>query len=65
MNVIVVNLVIPIKTLKSSLVMHQMFAFTGTPIFEENSQSKAGLKLTTDYLFNQCLHQYVDCGCYP
>ena len=37
----------------------QMFGFTGTPIFEENSQSKAGLKLTTDYLFNYCLHQYV------
>lgn len=37
----------------------QMFGFTGTPIFEENSQSNAGLKLTTDYLFNQCLHQYV------
>lgn len=37
----------------------QMFGFTGTPIFEENSQSKAGLKLTTDYLFNHCLHQYV------
>lgn len=37
----------------------QMFGFTGTPIFEENSQSKAGLKLTTEYLFNQCLHQYV------
>ncbi|TCB64867.1 type I restriction endonuclease subunit R [Acinetobacter sp. ANC 4216] len=37
----------------------QMFGFTGTPIFEENSQSKAGLKLTTDYLFHECLHQYV------
>ena len=37
----------------------QMFGFTGTPIFEENSQSKAGLKLTTDYLFDQCLHRYV------
>lgn len=37
----------------------QMFGFTGTPIFEENSQSKAGLKLTTDYLFNDCLHRYV------
>lgn len=37
----------------------QMFGFTGTPIFEENSQSKAGLKLTTDYLFNACLHKYV------
>lgn len=37
----------------------QMFGFTGTPIFKENSTSKAGLKLTTDYLFNKCLHQYV------
>ncbi|WP_314914487.1 type I restriction endonuclease subunit R [Acinetobacter harbinensis] len=37
----------------------QMFGFTGTPIFDENSQSKAGLKLTTDYLFNECLHKYV------
>ena len=37
----------------------QMFGFTGTPIFEENSQSKSGLKLTTDYLFNECLHRYV------
>ena len=37
----------------------QMFGFTGTPIFEENSQSKAGLKLTTNYLFDKCLHEYV------
>lgn len=37
----------------------QIFGFTGTPIFEENSQSKAGLKLTTDYLFDDCLHRYV------
>lgn len=37
----------------------QMFGFTGTPIFEENSQSKSGLKLTTDYLFDDCLHKYV------
>lgn len=37
----------------------QMFGFTGTPIFKDNSQSKAGLTLTTDYLFHQCLHQYV------
>lgn len=36
-----------------------MFGFTGMPIFEENSQTKAGLKLTTDYLFNDCLHKYV------
>ena len=37
----------------------QMFGFTGTPIFEKNSQSKSGLKLTTDYLFDDCLHKYV------
>ncbi|MFW1946678.1 type I restriction endonuclease subunit R [Acinetobacter bereziniae] len=37
----------------------QMFGFTGTPIFEKNSLSKAGLKLTTDYLFNDRLHEYV------
>ena len=37
----------------------RMFGFTGTPIFEENSQSKSGLKLTTDYLFDDCLHKYV------
>lgn len=37
----------------------QMFGFTGTPIFEENSLSKAGLTLTTDYLFNDRLHEYV------
>lgn len=37
----------------------EMFGFTGTLIFEENSLSKAGLKLTTDYLFNECLHKYV------
>lgn len=37
----------------------QMFGFTGTPIFEENCQNKAGLKLTTQSLFNDCLHQYV------
>jgi type I restriction enzyme R subunit len=37
----------------------QMFGFTGTPIFQENSLSKAGIKQTTDSLFNECLHQYV------
>ncbi|MEN8367609.1 type I restriction endonuclease subunit R [Acinetobacter bereziniae] len=37
----------------------QMFGFTGTPIFKKNSLSKAGLKLTTDYLFNDRLHEYV------
>ena len=37
----------------------QMFGFTGTPILEENCHNKAGLKLTTKHLFNECLHKYV------
>lgn len=47
------------RNIKKFFTRAQMFGFTGTPIFEENSQSQAGLKLTTDHLFNQCLHQYV------
>lgn len=47
------------QNIKKFFTQAQMFGFTGTPIFEENSTSKAGLKLTTDYLFDQCLHQYV------
>lgn len=47
------------RNIKKFFTNAQMFGFTGTPIFEENSQSKAGLKLTTDYLFNDCLHRYV------
>jgi type I restriction enzyme, R subunit len=47
------------RRIKSFFHKAQMFGFTGTPIFEENSQSQAGLKLTTDYLFNECLHKYV------
>ncbi|MDQ7090452.1 MAG: type I restriction endonuclease subunit R [Methylococcales bacterium] len=34
---------------------HQMFGFTGTPIFAENT---LGLKTTKD-LFHDCLHKYV------
>lgn len=37
----------------------QMFGFTGTPIFKANGVNKSGLKLTTKYLFDECLHQYV------
>ncbi|MDM1493626.1 type I restriction endonuclease subunit R [Acinetobacter indicus] len=47
------------QNIKKFFANAQMFGFTGTPIFEENSQSKAGLKLTTDYLFHECLHKYV------
>ena len=38
---------------------HQMFGFTGTPIFEENSISLNGRKRTTKELFDECLHRYV------
>jgi type I restriction enzyme, R subunit len=38
---------------------HQMFGFTGTPIFAENATTKAGKKHTTKDLFHQKLHSYV------
>lgn len=38
---------------------HQMFGFTGTPIFAENASSKDGKKQTTKDLFHKKLHSYV------
>ena len=38
---------------------HQMFGFTGTPIFAENATTKDGKKHTTKDLFHQKLHSYV------
>jgi type I restriction enzyme R subunit len=38
---------------------HQMFGFTGTPIFAENAASKDGRKHTTKDLFHKKLHSYV------
>ncbi|MDA1054540.1 MAG: type I restriction endonuclease subunit R [Planctomycetota bacterium] len=38
---------------------HQMFGFTGTPIFAENATSKDGKKQTTKDLFHEKLHSYV------
>jgi len=38
---------------------HQMFGFTGTPIFAENSVKKDGKKHTTKNLFHKKLHSYV------
>ena len=38
---------------------HQMFGFTGTPIFADNATSKDGRKQTTKDLFHQKLHSYV------
>ena len=37
----------------------QMFGFTGTPIFEDNSVSHEGRKRTTKDLFEKCLHKYL------
>ena len=37
----------------------QLFGFTGTPIFAENSSANVHGKRTTKDLFNECLHQYV------
>jgi type I restriction enzyme R subunit len=38
---------------------HQMFGFTGTPIFADNAASKDGKKHTTKDLFHKKLHSYV------
>ena len=37
----------------------QMFGFTGTPIFKENSSPHAHSARTTKDLFDECLHKYV------
>lgn len=38
---------------------HQMFGFTGTPIFAENAIKNELGKRTTTELFGDCLHKYV------
>lgn len=38
---------------------HQMFGFTGTPIFKENAVKNDLGKRTTKSLFDKCLHKYV------
>ena len=38
---------------------HQMFGFTGTPIFTENASGATGRKQTTKDLFHKKLHSYV------
>jgi type I restriction enzyme R subunit len=38
---------------------HQMFGFTGTPIFVDNAATKDGKKQTTKDLFHKKLHSYV------
>lgn len=38
---------------------HQMFGFTGTPIFAQNSVKNKHGRRTTQDLFGKCLHKYV------
>lgn len=38
---------------------HQLFGFTGTPIFVENALSKTKANQTTEALFDDCLHKYT------
>ncbi|MHB1178793.1 MAG: type I restriction endonuclease subunit R [Daejeonella sp.] len=47
------------KRIKSFFNNHQMFGFTGTPIFAENAVGNASSKRTTRELFDDCLHKYV------
>lgn len=47
------------KRIKSFFNNHQMFGFTGTPIFADNAAGSAGFKQTTTALFDDCLHKYV------
>lgn len=45
--------------IKSFFEKSQMFGFTGTPIFADNSIKNALGKRTTKDLFEECLHKYV------
>ncbi|OLF35591.1 type I restriction endonuclease subunit R, partial [Psychrobacter sp. Cmf 22.2] len=47
------------RNIKRFFQQSQMFGFTGTPILIDNAHNKAGLKLTTAYLFDECLHRYT------
>ena len=38
---------------------HQLFGFTGTPIFAKNAHRENSLIYTTTMLFDDCLHRYV------
>lgn len=47
------------KSIKGFFTRAQMFGFTGTPIFAENSVKNDLGKRTTRELFGECLHKYV------
>lgn len=47
------------ERIKDFFQKHQLFGFTGTPIFADNAnRNEHGLRTTKD-LFDQCLHKYV------
>jgi len=47
------------KRIKKFFTNHQMFGFTGTPIFVQNAIANESGKRTTKELFDDCLHKYV------
>lgn len=47
------------KKIKAFFNNHQMFGFTGTPIFADNAAKNDLGKRTTKDLFDECLHRYV------
>lgn len=47
------------KRIISYFTNHQLFGFTGTPIFAENASGNALGRRTTAQLFDECLHKYV------
>ena len=47
------------KRIKKFFNNHQMFGFTGTPIFADNAVKNQLGKRTTKELFGDCLHKYV------
>ncbi|WP_392563960.1 type I restriction endonuclease subunit R [Orbus wheelerorum] len=47
------------KNITQFFTQHQLFGFTGTPIFADNAISKASIKQTTESLFHRCLHKYT------
>ena len=47
------------KRIKAFFNNHQMFGFTGTPIFADNANKNEFGKRTTKDLFEDCLHKYV------
>jgi type I restriction enzyme R subunit len=47
------------KAITKFFTNHQLFGFTGTPIFVENALSKTKANQTTEALFDDCLHKYT------